>query len=58
MVSTKILFSLLGGFFLGVVAPQHLAELDDLAAGNSVDNLENPDGFLLISRITVKLYGL
>ena len=54
----KILFSFPGGFFLGVVAPQHLAELDDLAAGNSVGSLENPDGFLLICQITVKLYGL
>ena len=41
-----------------MVAPQHLAELDDLAAGNSVGSLDNPDGFLLIHQITVKLYGL
>ena len=58
MVSAEIFFSLPGGFLLGVVAPQNLAELDDLAAGNSVRSLENSDGFLLLSQITVKLYGL
>ena len=58
MVSTKIFFSLPHGFLLGVVAPHNLAELDDLAAGNSVRSLENSDGFLLISQITVELYGL
>ena len=58
MVSTEIFFSLPGGFLLGMVAPQNLAELDDLAAGNSVRSLENSDGFLLISQITIELYGL
>ena len=58
MVSTEIFFLLLGGFLLGVVAPQNLAKLGDLAAGNSVRSLENSDGFLLISQITIELYGL
>ena len=54
MVSAEILFSLLGGFLLGMMTPQNLAKLDDLAAGNSVRSLENSDGFLLTSQITVK----
>ena len=58
MVSTKIFFAFPGGFFLGVVTPQHLAKLDDLAAGDSACSLENTDGFLLVSQITIKLYGL
>ena len=58
MVPAEIFFSLPGGFLLGVVAPQNLAKLDDLAAGDSVCSLENSDGFLLISQITVELYGL
>ena len=41
-----------------MVAPQNLAKLDDLAMGNSVRSLENSDGFLLISQITIQLYGL
>ena len=41
-----------------MMTPQNLAKLDDLAAGDSVRSLENSDGFLLISQITVELYGL
>ena len=58
MISAEILFSLLGGFLLGMMTPQNLAKLDDLAAGDSVRSLENSDGFLLISQIIVELYGL
>ena len=58
MVSAEVFFSLPGGFLLGMTTPQNLAKLDDLAAGDSVCSLENSDGFLLISQITVELYGL
>ena len=58
MVSTEVFFSLPGGFLLGMMTPQNLAKLDDLAAGNSVRSLENPDRFLLISQNTVELYDL
>ena len=57
MVSAEI-FLLPGGFLLRMMTPQNLAKLDDLAAGDSVRSLENSDGFLLISHITVELYGL
>ena len=58
MASAEVFFSLPGGSLLGMMTPQNLAKLDDLAAGDSVRSLENSDGFLLISQITVELYGL
>ena len=44
MVLANILFSLPGGFFLGMVAPLNFAKLDSLAASNSAGKLKNLDG--------------
>ena len=48
VVFPEVLFSLPGGFFLGMVAPLNFSELDELAACNSVGELENLDGFILV----------
>jgi hypothetical protein len=58
VVLSEVFFALPGGFFLGMVTPLNLAELDDLAAGNPGGCLENLDGLLLISQITIQQYGL
>src|SRR3954469_24386607 len=52
-----VIFSLLGSFFFGVVAPLNLEKLDASGSGGSESFFQNMDGYFSICQVIIDLYG-